>query len=56
MKYTKPALSITDQISKLKQRGLKFNDEQKAAHYLANISYYRLRAFPNDWKKELIWQ
>jgi len=45
MKYTKPALSITDQIAKLKQRGLRFNDEQKAAHYLSNISYYRLRAY-----------
>lgn len=45
MKYNKPALSISDQISKLKQRGLKFNDEQKASHYLSNISYYRLRAY-----------
>jgi len=45
MKYSKPPLSITDQIFKLKQRGLKFNDEQKAAHYLSNISYYRLRAY-----------
>jgi len=45
MIYSKPPLSITDQIAKLKQRGLKFNDEQKAAHYLSNISYYRLRAY-----------
>lgn len=45
MKYSKPPLSITAQIAKLKQRGLKFNDEQKAAHYLSNISYYRLRAY-----------
>ena len=45
MKYTKPPLSIADQIAKLKKRGLKFNDEQKAAHYLSNISYYRLRAY-----------
>jgi abortive infection bacteriophage resistance protein len=45
MKYTKPPLSITDQIAKLKHRGLNFSDEQKAAHYLSNISYYRLRAY-----------
>lgn len=45
MIYSKPPLSISNQIAKLKQRGLKFNDEQKAAHYLSNISYYRLRAY-----------
>jgi abortive infection bacteriophage resistance protein len=45
MKYSKPPLSITAQIAKLKQRGLKFGNEQKAAHYLSNISYYRLRAY-----------
>ncbi len=45
MKYSKVPLSISEQITKLKQRGLKFTDEQKAAHYLSNISYYRLRAY-----------
>jgi len=45
MRYSKPPLSITDQIAKLKGRGLRFNDEPKAAHYLSNISYYRLRAY-----------
>lgn len=45
MKYTKPAVSIPDQIDKLKQRGLTFGDEVKAANYLSNISYYRLRAY-----------
>jgi abortive infection bacteriophage resistance protein len=45
MKYSKPPLSISDQIARLKQRGLTFHDEQKAAHYLSNISYYRLRAY-----------
>jgi abortive infection bacteriophage resistance protein len=29
----------------LKSRGLTINDEQKALHYLGNISYYRLRAY-----------
>lgn len=45
MKYSKPPLSIHDQIKRLKERGLRFNNEQKAAHYLSNISYYRLRAY-----------
>ncbi len=45
MNYSKPSLSILQQIALLKQRGLAFKDEQKAAHYLSNISYYRLRAY-----------
>ncbi|QZT36565.1 Abi family protein [Halosquirtibacter xylanolyticus] len=45
MKYTKSSLSIVDQIERLKSRGLTFNDEEKAAHTLSNISYYRLRAY-----------
>ena len=45
MKYNKLPISIPDQISKLKQRGLSFADEKKAAHYLSNISFYRLRAY-----------
>ncbi len=45
MQFAKPPLSIADQINTLKQRGLSFKDETKAAHYLSNISYYRLRAY-----------
>lgn len=45
MKYNKLPVSIPDQIEMLKKRGLIFNDESKAAHYLSNISYYRLRAY-----------
>ena len=45
MKYTKLPITITEQIERLKQRGLLFGDEQKAANYLSNISYYRLRAY-----------
>jgi len=45
MKYSKQPISIQDQISKLKSRGLQFADEAKAAHYLSNISFYRLRAY-----------
>ena len=45
MKYTKQPLSIEQQITKLKQRGLHIKDENSAANYLSNISYYRLRAY-----------
>lgn len=45
MKYVKLPVPILEQIEMLKNRGLIFNDEIKAAHYLSNISYYRLRAY-----------
>jgi len=45
MNYTKPAVSIADQILRLKERGLSILDEEKATSYLGNISYYRLRAY-----------
>ncbi len=45
MNYTKPPIDIPSQIASLKKRGLTFGDSTKAAHYLSNISYYRLRAY-----------
>ena len=45
MQYTKQPLTIKEQISKLKNQGLNFADENLANHYLQNISYYRLKAF-----------
>jgi abortive infection bacteriophage resistance protein len=45
MKFTKPAISITDQLALLRRRGMVIADEAKARHYLAYISYYRLRAY-----------
>ncbi|HQO50077.1 MAG TPA: Abi family protein, partial [Bacteroidales bacterium] len=45
MKYTKTPLPFTTQIEILKKRGLQFGNEKQAAHYLSNISYYRLRAY-----------
>ncbi|GHT68606.1 CAAX amino protease [Bacteroidia bacterium] len=41
----KPAYTILDQIALLKQRGVLFEDETKAAGYLQNISYYRLKGY-----------
>ncbi len=45
MQYKKPALSIKEQVKKLKERGLIINDEKFARKYLSNISFYRLRAY-----------
>lgn len=45
MEYTKPPLSIEEQIAKLEKRGLIFDDKILASKYLSNISYYRLRAY-----------
>lgn len=45
MKYTKPALTIADQINLLESRNLKFADKDRAAKYLSNISYYRLSGY-----------
>lgn len=43
--FTKPALSIDEQIVLLSARGLKFADVQKIKHYLTYIGYYRLSAY-----------
>jgi abortive infection bacteriophage resistance protein len=43
--YTKPPLSVQDQIKLLKSRGLQIPDESKAARYFQNISYYRLSGY-----------
>jgi abortive infection bacteriophage resistance protein len=45
MRYLKPAITISDQVARLKARGLMFDNESKAELYLSNISYYRLRAY-----------
>lgn len=45
MKFTKPAVSIADQIALLEERGMAVPDHAKAAHYLRHVSYYRLRAY-----------
>ncbi len=45
LNYTKPPLTIADQVARLKGRGLIFDNETEASAYLFNISYYRLRAY-----------
>jgi abortive infection bacteriophage resistance protein len=45
MRYTKTALTITQQIDLLKSRGLIIADESKSEEVLSSVSYYRLRAY-----------
>ena len=45
MKYSKPPLTIENQIELLKERGLCISDEDRASRYLKNISYYHLSAY-----------
>ena len=45
MEYTKKPLSLHEQTDKLSGRGLIIDDREMAERYLANISYYRLRAY-----------
>jgi abortive infection bacteriophage resistance protein len=39
--FTKPSLSVAEQIALLKKRGLIFSDENLARHHLTFITYYR---------------
>ncbi len=45
MKYNKPATLVEDQIQLLQKRGLLIGDAASAAHFLRNISYYRLEGY-----------
>jgi abortive infection bacteriophage resistance protein len=48
----KPALTIAEQISLLKQRRMLFKDEASAPHFLQNISYYRLKGYWWDMQED----
>lgn len=43
--YTKPALTLDQQVQQLRQRGMSFGSEAKARHYLGALNYYRLTAY-----------
>lgn len=43
--YTKPPLSFADQISRLEEKGMSFDDKAYAESRLASISYYRLSGY-----------
>lgn len=43
--YSKPSLTIDQQIALLEERGLSIPDHKRASRHLSNISYYRLSAY-----------
>ena len=45
MPYSKPWLSLSDQLDQLKRRGMLIEDESKARTYLERIGYYRLSGY-----------
>jgi abortive infection bacteriophage resistance protein len=45
MKYSKPPLSIEQQINLLRSRGMIIDNPAKAHSALASLSYYRLSAY-----------
>lgn len=50
-KFTKPALSVDDQLVKLIARGMVAPDPAKAKHYLHQIGYYRLSGYTLPFQK-----
>lgn len=48
--YTKPALSLSDQVNLIRSRGLAIDDIQKAEHYLKYIGYYRLVGYARHFR------
>lgn len=52
--YDKPYLTIADQVSLLKARGLAITDSPKAEHYLSKIGYYRLSGYSYVFRKSAV--
>ena len=45
MVYNKPALTVAQQLSQLRKRGLSIPDSKIAEHFLNNVCYYRLAGY-----------
>ncbi|GAA4094125.1 Abi family protein [Mucilaginibacter panaciglaebae] len=50
--YSKPALTLAQQLQQLKDRGLIIENDDKAKHLLENVSYYRLSGYWYPFIKE----
>lgn len=51
MPYTKPWMTIADQLAQLSSRGMQVNNEAKATDYLERIGYYRLSGYWYDFRQ-----
>ena len=45
MRFSKPALTIDQQVNRLVERGMIVADRELAAHYLGHLNYYHLRGY-----------
>ncbi|MCH2557841.1 MAG: Abi family protein [Alcanivorax sp.] len=45
MDFNKPARTLDEQVTLLRERGLRIDDRQRARHYLKHLNYYRLTAY-----------
>lgn len=52
--YTKPHLSVDQQIALLRSRGMEISDSSKAANYLKRIGYYRLSGYWHPFRKPIV--
>ena len=43
--FTKPAITVAEQLALLKARGLSIHDEVRAAHFLEAVSFFRLTPY-----------
>lgn len=43
--FAKPAITVAEQVTLLKARGLSIRDEQRAAHFLEAVSFFRLTPY-----------
>lgn len=50
--FTKPALTLDEQIALLKSRGLAIQCEEEARNFLKTVSYYRLSAYTFYYEKK----
>lgn len=48
--FSKPSISVDEQILLLQSRGIQIIDKELAAHYLKYIGYYRLSGYANYFK------
>ncbi|MFN6379874.1 MAG: Abi family protein [Flavobacteriales bacterium] len=53
MKYTKPPLSLRDQVTSLEAKGLLIKNPQVAIDALSRVSFYRLRAYTYPFQDNL---
>lgn len=50
MKFTKPALTFSEQLDRLVSRGLIVKDHVAAIHFLSHINYYRLSSYLREFE------